>query len=156
LNRADVRAFVDGTVVTERSASGEIIPQGRLNGERFVTTAWSFRRRTREEGCPLWLTKIVISKTKEGANAGAHLALPSEEGPGSSMDSRDMAIIVVDEHGIQQDSFTANFGVVAALFPREPGDVTPPIAAELWFSDSPFDPTLPEVQAVTAVCNNLP
>jgi hypothetical protein len=153
----DVLPAPDGTEVIEVDGSGNVLANGRLKGKTFVTTAWAFQKRARPEGCPLWLTKIVVSETVAGARNGAALAtLPGGEDPGSSFVSRDMEIIVVDADGAQVNSFIAKYGVVTSVFARTIGTTTPPVAATLWFSDSPIDESLPKVKAAKSICDGMP
>ena len=134
----------------------EVDSQGNLTGREFKSVAWSIRDQDPQNpgGCPTWIDKIVVSETVEGAKRGAGLIREAVVIASSSFSSRDLQAIHVDQSGQQIETFQVPYGLVAAVSANPPQDATAPIAAELWFSQQPFDRTATPVAIMETRCTH--
>ena len=145
----DIDPGPDGTTIKEVDATGT------PTGKQWVTVHWSIRNQEREEGSLQWIDRIVIGDTLTAARSNPELAGEDTALASSSISSRDVTAIRVGLNGETLEEFTVPYVLVGKANKKVTPEGPPPVAAELWFSNEPFDSAVeenaPEVPAAAAL-----
>ncbi|HTU44466.1 MAG TPA: hypothetical protein VMF91_05360 [Bryobacteraceae bacterium] len=130
----------------------EVDGNGNPTGTSYVSRGWTTicRPAGRTDGCPQWISTLIVSATVAGANAGNSLLPAVATVASSSPSSRDVTVIYVDTNGNQISRFVKPFLFVPDSTP-DPSGNGDEIANVIWISDVQIQ--TPAVTAAEQACN---